>query len=155
MRREVRVQFDAALFGTEAVVLQGFLQPVLSQGDLPSFNFAGNLDAIAFLANPFDFLSNPHRHRLSAAAGSFHLCLQFFEGELSQSQDIDAGNSIDFGGLFGGGGRNGVEARSGVAVDGGGGSFDSHGVYQVVAHSVRGHLSESEVAVAGGFAWHG
>ena len=133
-RREVRMQFDAALFGTEAVVLQGFLQPVLGQGDLPSFNFAGNLDAIAFLANPFDFLSNPHRHCLSAAAGSFHGRLQFFEGEVSQSEDIDAGN-IDIGGLFAGGGRNAVEVRSGVAVDGVGGSFDSHGVYRVVGHS--------------------
>ena len=133
-RREVRMQFDAALFGTEAVVLQGFLQPVLGQGDLPSFNFAGNLDAIAFLANPFDFLSNPHRHCLSAAAGSFHGGLQFFEGEVSQSEDIDAGN-IDIGGLFAGGGRNAVEVRSGVAVDGVGGSFDSHGVYRVVGHS--------------------
>ena len=133
-RREVRMQFDAALFGTEAVVLQDFLQPVLGQGDLPSFNFAGNLDAIAFLANPFDFLSNPHRHWLSAAAGSFHGRLQFFEGEVSQSEDIDAGN-IDIGGLFAGGGRNAVEVRSGVAVDGVGGSFDSHGVYRVVGHS--------------------
>ena len=133
-RREVRMQFDAALFGTEAVVLQGFLQPVLGQGDLPSFNFAGNLDAIAFLANPFDFLSNPHRHWLSAAAGCFHFGLQFFEGEVSQSEDIDAGN-IDIGGLFAGGGRNAVEIRSGVAVDGVGGSFDSHGVYRVVGHS--------------------
>jgi hypothetical protein len=133
-RREVRMQFDAALFGTEAVVLQGFLQPVLGQGDLPSFNFAGNLDAIAFLANPFDFLSNPHRHCLSAAAGSFHGRLQFFDGEVSQSEDIDAGN-IDIGGLFARGGRNAVEVRSGVAVDGVGGSFDSHGVYRVVGHS--------------------
>lgn len=137
-RREVRVQFDAALLGTEAVVLQGFLQPVLRQGDLPSFNFAGNLDAIAFFANPFDFFGNPHRHCLSAAAGSFHLCFQFFEGEVSQSQNIDAGNSIDFGGLFRGDGRNAVEDRSGVAVDGVGGSCDSHGVYRVV------DLSESE-----------
>ena len=134
-RREVRMQFDAALFGTEAVVLQGFLQPMLRQGDLPSFNFAGNLDAIAFLANPFDFLSNPHRHCLSAAAGSFHGRLQFFDGEVSQSEDIDAGNSIDFGGLFARGGRNAVEVRSGVAVDGVGGSFNSHGVYRVVGHS--------------------
>ena len=133
-RREVRMQFDAALFGTEAVELQGFLQPVFRQGDLPSFNFAGNLDAIAFLANPFDFLSNPHRHCLSAAAGSFHFRLQFFEGEVSQSEDIDAGN-IDIGGLFAGGGRNAVEVRSGVAVGGVGGSFDSHGVYRVVGHS--------------------
>ena len=133
-RREVRMQFDAALFGTEAVVLQGFLQPVFGQGDLPSFNFAGNLDAIAFLANPFDFLSNPHRHCLSAAAGCFHFGLQFLEGEVSQSEDIDAGN-IDIGGLFTGGGRNAVEVRSGVAVDGVGGSFDSHGVYRVVGHS--------------------
>ena len=128
------MQFDAALFGTEAVVLQGFLQPVLGQGDLPSFNFAVNLDAIAFLANPFDFLSNPHRHWLSAAAGSFHGRLQFFEGEVSQSEDIDAGN-IDIGGLFAGGGRNAVEVIRGVAVDGVGGSFESHGVYRVVGHS--------------------
>jgi hypothetical protein len=37
--------------------------------------------------------------------------------------------------LFARGGRNAVEVRSGVAVDGVGGSFDSHGVYLVVGHS--------------------
>jgi hypothetical protein len=37
--------------------------------------------------------------------------------------------------LFAGGGRNAVEVIRGVAVDGVGGSFDSHGVYRVVGHS--------------------
>jgi len=95
-------------------------------------DFAGNLDAIAFLANPFDFLSNPHRHCLSAAAGSFHFCLQRFQGEVSQGEDVDVGSVIDFDDLFAGGSLRGVDGRNGVGVNGVGCSFDSHGVYLVV-----------------------
>jgi len=90
------------------------------------------LDAIAFLANPFDFLSNPHRHCLSAASSSLHFCLQFVEGEVSQGEDVDAGSMIDFDDLFADCDLKRVDGRNGRAVNGVGGSCDSHGVYLVV-----------------------